>query len=101
MVEVFGLTIGSTMGFLLKPWQLFFVDGKLCSKFREMLEQEGVHCVRLPPRSPNLTPHMERFMRSIKEECLLRMIFFGETSLRRATTSFLSLSCMAAICTRF
>ena len=39
--------------------------------------------------APDLTPHIERFMRSIKEECLLKMIFFGETSLRRATTSYL------------
>ena len=64
-------------------------DGKFCPSFRDILEQEGVNCIRLPARSPNLTPHIERFMRSIKEECLLKMIFFGETSLRRATTSYL------------
>ncbi len=64
-------------------------DTKFCSAFRDMLEEEGINCVRLPPRSPNLTPHIERFMRSVKEECLLRMIFFGEESLRRATTSYL------------
>jgi hypothetical protein len=34
--------------------------------------------VRLPPQSPNLNPNLERFMRSVKEECLERMIFFGE-----------------------
>jgi transposase InsO family protein len=64
-------------------------DTKFCSAFRDMLEEEGINCVRLPPRSPNLTPHIERFMRSVKEECLQRMIFFGEKSLRRATTSYL------------
>jgi hypothetical protein len=36
------------------------------------VEDEGVESVRLPPRSPNLTPHIERFMRSIKEKCLLK-----------------------------
>jgi putative transposase len=45
--------------------------------------------VRLPPRSPNLSPHIERFMRSLKEECLERIIFFGEKSLQSATISFL------------
>ena len=64
-------------------------DGKFCPAFRDILKQEGVNCIRLPARSPNLTPHIERFMRSVKEECLLKMIFFGETSLRRATTSYL------------
>ena len=65
-------------------------DTKFCDAFRGLLEQSGVHCVRLPPRSPNLTPHIERFMRSIKEECLQRMIFFGERSLRNAVREFLS-----------
>ena len=64
-------------------------DGKFCPQFREMLEQEGVNCVRLPPRSPNLTPHIERFMRSIKQEALERMIFFGESILRRAVRQYL------------
>ena len=40
--------------------------------------------IRLPPRSPNLNAYAERFVRSIKEECLDRMIFVGQASLRRA-----------------
>ena len=44
--------------------------------------------VKLPPRSPNLNPHAERFVRSIKESCLDRMIFFGEASLRTAVQNF-------------
>jgi len=64
-------------------------DTKHCEAFRDMLEQEGTHCLRLPPRSPNLTPHIERFMRSIKEECLLKMIFFGEHPLRRGIDTYL------------
>ena len=77
-------------GFLLGTrYLLMDRDTKFSAAFRDILEQEGINCARLPPRSPNLTPHIERFMRSIKEECLLRMIFFGEKSLRRATTSYL------------
>lgn len=77
-------------GFLLGTrYLLMDRDGKFCPKFRELLENEGVNCVRLPPRSPNLTPHIERFMRTIKQECLLKMIFFGENSLRKAIKVFL------------
>ena len=44
--------------------------------------------IRLPPRSPNLNAYAERFVRSIKEECLDRMIFVGQASLRLAVTEF-------------
>ncbi|MHC4406086.1 MAG: integrase core domain-containing protein [Planctomycetota bacterium] len=64
-------------------------DSKFTDRFRDILDNEGVEGVRLPPRSPNLNPHIERFMRSVKEECLLRMIFFGERMLRTAIRQFL------------
>ena len=44
--------------------------------------------IRLPPMSPNLNAYAERFVRSIKEECLNRMIFIGQASLRRAVSEF-------------
>jgi hypothetical protein len=44
--------------------------------------------IRLPPRSPNLKAFAERFVRSIKEECLDQMILVGQASLRRAVTEF-------------
>ena len=44
----------------------------------------------LPPKSPNLNVHLERFHRSLKEECLSRLIFFGETSLRNAARELLA-----------
>ena len=49
-----------------------------------MIADTGVESVKLPPRSPNLNAYAERFVRSIKESCLDRMIFFGEESLRTA-----------------
>jgi transposase InsO family protein len=63
-------------------------DSKHSKAFRDLLEDSGVGIVRLPARSPNLNAYAERFVRSIKEECLSRMIFFGERSLRRATREF-------------
>jgi transposase InsO family protein len=38
----------------------------------------------LPPRSPNLNAYAERWVRSVKEECLAKLILLGEGSLRRA-----------------
>ena len=42
----------------------------------------------LPPRSPNLNAYAERWIRSVKEECLSRLILFGEASLRHALTQY-------------
>ena len=64
-------------------------DTKFCDAFRRILRQAGVICLRLPPRSPNLSPHIERFMRSLKEESVGRLILFGEGTLRRAVLEFL------------
>ena len=64
-------------------------DTKFCESFRSILQQADVDPVKLPARSPNLNAHMERFMRSVKNECLNRMIFFGEKSLRRAVGEYL------------
>ena len=64
-------------------------DAIFTKEFRSFLTQEGVKAVRLPVRSPNLNAHAERFVRSIKEGCLDRMIFFGEDSLRKAINEFL------------
>ena len=49
-----------------------------------------MNAVRLPARSPNLNAYAERFVRSIKESCLDRMILFGERSLRPASREFLA-----------
>jgi transposase InsO family protein len=49
-----------------------------------------VTAVKLPPRSPNLNAYAERFVRSIKESCLDRLILFGENSLRAAAREFVA-----------
>ena len=61
-----------------------------CQSFRTMLTDEGIEPIRLPPRSPNLNAYVERFFSSLKSECLERMIFFGENSLRNAVREVLS-----------
>ena len=80
------------------------VDGILCGKrylihdrdplftaeFLNVIADTGVKSVKLPPRSPNLNAYAERFVRSIKESCLERMILFGEGSLRKAIHQFVA-----------
>ena len=51
-----------------------------------MLQSGGVQPIVLPPRSPNLNAFAERWVRSMKHECLSKLILFGELSLRRAVT---------------
>ena len=45
---------------------------------------------RCPVRAPNCNAYAERFVRSIKEECLGRMIIFGERSLRRVINEYIA-----------
>jgi transposase InsO family protein len=65
-------------------------DGKFCPAFQRLIEDAGVKCVPLPPRSPNLNAYAERWVRSIKEEALSRMILFGEHSLRHTLTEYVT-----------
>jgi hypothetical protein len=65
-------------------------DPLFTAEFLSMINETGVESVKLPPRSPNLNAYAERFVRSIKESCLNRMIFFGEESLRTAIQNFVA-----------
>jgi putative transposase len=64
-------------------------DAKFCQSFRELIKTGSVHPLRLPARSPNLNAYAERWVRSVKEECLSRLILFGESSLRRALQRYI------------
>jgi transposase InsO family protein len=65
-------------------------DTTFTAAFDQYLRDHGVEPVILPPQSPNLNAHCERFVRSIKEEALDRMICMGEASLRYAIRWYLS-----------
>jgi transposase InsO family protein len=76
-------------GFLAgKRFLLHDRDPLFTETFRNTLAATGVETLRLPPKSPNLNAFAERFVRSIKESCLDRLILFGEASLRRAVREF-------------
>ena len=63
-------------------------DGKFCPAFVETIESVGVKTVKLPPQSPNLNAYAERWVRSVKEECLSKLILFGEESLRGSLAEY-------------
>jgi transposase InsO family protein len=65
-------------------------DPLFTDEFLRTLKDVGVESVKLPPRSPNLNAHAERFVRSIKESCLERLVLFGQSSLRTAVQNFVA-----------
>jgi len=76
-------------GFLLN--RRFLVcdrDTKFTEQFKKAIRATGVEIITTPYRSPNCNAHAERFVRSIKDECLDRMILFGEGNLLKALREF-------------
>jgi putative transposase len=63
-------------------------DATFCAAFMEILEVVGIKTVKLPARSPNLNAHLEQWHRSIREECLSKLILFGEASLRQVLSDY-------------
>src|SRR5262249_53448754 len=64
-------------------------DPLYTAAFRDRLRDSGVKPLRLPARSPNLNAFAERFVGSVKSECLDRMVPLGETHLRAAIRAFM------------
>jgi len=102
-IEIVGITtnpdatwvqqMGRTMidcydGFLLGTRYLILDRDTKFAPLCGVLENSDTEVILLPPRSPNLNAYCERFMRTLKTECLNKMIFFGEDSLRRALKEF-------------
>ena len=78
-------------GFLLgKRYLIHDRDTKFTPAFDSLLKASGVESILLPPRSPNLNAHCERFIRSIKEEALNQMVVLGERALTYAIQEYLT-----------
>jgi hypothetical protein len=65
-------------------------DTKYAASFLTIINSGHVRALRLPARSPNLDAYCERWIRSAKEECLSKLVLFGERSLRRALTEYVA-----------
>jgi transposase InsO family protein len=76
-------------GFLLgKRYLVLDRDPLYTKEFRAALKRGGTRVVRLPPRSPDLNAFAERFVLSIKSECLDRIVPLGERHLRRTVSDY-------------
>jgi putative transposase len=65
-------------------------DRKWSRAVLDFLEHEGIRIIQTPFRAPNCNAYAERFVRSIKEECLERVIPLGERHLRRTIAEFVA-----------
>jgi len=63
-------------------------DGKYCPAFQHIIDKAGVTRMPLPARLPNLHAFAERWVRSVKDEALSRLILFGEASLRHVLKEY-------------
>ena len=76
-------------GFLNETRHLIHDRDPLFTKaFKELLKPAGVKTVKLPARSPNLNAYAERFVRSVKSECLAQIIPLSEHHLRKAVKEY-------------
>src|SRR5215467_12211850 len=105
-VEIAGMTPHPTAAFmqqcarqLTEPFEGFLGgkrylihdrDTKFTQAFDGLLKDSGVEPIVLPPRSPNLNANCERFVRSIKEEALERMVMLGEAALSYVIHQYLA-----------
>jgi transposase InsO family protein len=65
-------------------------DRKWSRAVRRRFGDAGIRVVLMPERAPNANAYAERFVRSIKEECLDRVIPLGDRHFRRAVTEFVA-----------
>jgi hypothetical protein len=65
-------------------------DAKFTDSFRAIVRSSHVDPIKLPAQSPNLNAFSERWVKSVKEECLAKLILFGEASLRRALREYVT-----------
>jgi putative transposase len=65
-------------------------DAKWSAAVRERLTEAGIRVVQTPFQAPNANAYAERFVRSINEECLDRLIPIGEGHFRRAVQQFVT-----------
>jgi putative transposase len=56
-------------------------DSKFTAVFDEVLRSEGIEAVKIPPRAPRANAYAERWVESVRRECLDRMLVFGERHL--------------------
>ncbi len=89
MQQVARHLLDPTDGFLRNATYLIHDrDPLFTAAWSTLLESEGVHCVPTPASSPNCNPHAERFVKTVRTECLDHFVIFGERHLRHLLREF-------------
>jgi putative transposase len=89
MEQVARNLLDARYGFLLgKKYLILDRDPLYTREFRAAMKRGGVEVLRLPPSSPNLNAYAERFVLSLRRECLDRIVPLGEAHLRRSVSEF-------------
>jgi transposase InsO family protein len=91
MMQVARNLLDAEDGFLRNATHLIHDRDPVFTKaWRDLLRSEGVKCVRIPARSPNCNPHAERFVKTVRSECLDHFVIFGERHLRHLLREFVA-----------
>lgn len=81
--------LDSEAGFLRRATHLILDrDPVYATCFTEILDSAGVQVVRIPAQSPSCNAHAERFIRTVRQECLNKFVIFGERHLRHLVQEF-------------
>jgi hypothetical protein len=89
MMQVARNLLDPVDGFLRNATHLIHDRDSLFTKaWRALLRSGGVKCVPIPAHSPNCSPHAERFVKTMRTECLDQFVIFGERHLRYLVGTF-------------
>jgi hypothetical protein len=89
MLQMASDATDETSGFLRGLRYLHDRDTKFCAAFLDAMQSSAIRPLALPAKSPNLNAFAERWVCSARQECLSKLILFGEASLRRALTEYI------------
>ena len=65
-------------------------DSKYTQSFDRILNTASIAVVKLPPQTPNLNAFAERFVKTIKTECVEQFVLFGESALQHVIREYLT-----------
>jgi hypothetical protein len=91
MLQVARNLLDPVDGFLRNATHLIHDRDPLFTKaWTALLKSSGVKCVPIPAHSPNCSPHAERFVKTIRTECLDQFVILGERHLRYLVGTFVA-----------
>jgi hypothetical protein len=64
-------------------------DGKFTAPFDTVFQSEGLHVIHTPFQAPNANAYAERWVPSVREECLDYLLILNQAHLRRVLNTFI------------